>query len=121
MIAVVLLRLVYLIFWHVLGLVLLMGRTSRKDVELLADGTTPKLCELRWTGSAHPRGFAIYRAGHDDYQESIFPTGQTVGTAKTPSTPPAASTWATAPPGPNPAELASGSTYHALVRLVERE
>jgi hypothetical protein len=36
MIAAVLLRLFYLIFWHVLGLVLLMGRTaSSKDVELL--------------------------------------------------------------------------------------
>ena len=30
------LRLLYLIFWHVLGLVLLLGRTSAaKDVELL--------------------------------------------------------------------------------------
>jgi hypothetical protein len=28
-------------------------------------------------GSAHHWGFAIYRASHDDYQESIFPTGQT--------------------------------------------
>jgi putative transposase len=36
MIAAVSLRLLYLIFWQVLGLVLLMGRTSStKDVELL--------------------------------------------------------------------------------------
>jgi len=27
-------------------------------------------------------GFAIYRASHDDYQESIFPTGLPVGTCE---------------------------------------
>ena len=49
---------------------------------VLADRTTLKLCRLRYTGSAHHWGFAIYRAGHDDYQESIFPTGQPVGTCE---------------------------------------
>jgi hypothetical protein len=44
---------------------------------VLADGATLKLCERRYPGSAHHWGFAIYRASHDDYQESIFPTGQT--------------------------------------------
>jgi hypothetical protein len=43
---------------------------------------TLKLCRLRYTGSAHHWGFAIYRASHDDYQESIFPTGQPVGTCE---------------------------------------
>ena len=29
----------------------------------------------RYGGSAHQWGFAIYRASHNDYQESLFPTG----------------------------------------------
>ncbi|HWG63133.1 MAG TPA: hypothetical protein VG253_15645 [Streptosporangiaceae bacterium] len=29
-----------------------------------------------------PRQFAIYRASHDDYDESIFPTGLPVGTCQ---------------------------------------
>ena len=28
------------------------------------------------------RGFAIYRAGHDDYEDSFLPTGTPVGTAE---------------------------------------
>jgi hypothetical protein len=49
---------------------------------VLADGATIKLCRLRYTGSAHNWRFAIYRASHDDYQESIFPTGLPVGTCE---------------------------------------
>ena len=49
---------------------------------VLPDGTTVKLCRLRYGGSAHQWGFAIYRASHDDYQESIFPTGLPVGTCE---------------------------------------
>src|SRR5918994_1700218 len=49
---------------------------------VLADGATLKLCRLRYTGSAHTWGFAIYRASHDDYQESNFPTGLPVGTCE---------------------------------------
>jgi hypothetical protein len=37
---------------------------------VLTDGTVTKLCRLRYGGSAHQWGFAIYRASHDDYQES---------------------------------------------------
>lgn len=36
----------------------------------------------RRSGSAHNWGFAIYRASHDDYQESIFPTGLPGGTCE---------------------------------------
>ncbi len=39
----------------------------------LTDATTLKLCRLRYVGSAHQWQFAIYRASHDDYDESIFP------------------------------------------------
>jgi len=48
----------------------------------LTDGTSLKLCRLRYTGSAHQWGFAIYRASHDDYAESAFPTGLPVGTCE---------------------------------------
>jgi hypothetical protein len=40
------------------------------------------LCRLRYVGSAHQWQFAIYRASHNDYNESIFPTGLPVGTCQ---------------------------------------
>jgi hypothetical protein len=49
---------------------------------VLADGATVKLCRLRYGGSAHEWGFAIYRASHDDYQDSYLPSGYPVGTAE---------------------------------------
>ncbi len=48
----------------------------------LTDATKLKLCRLRYVGSAHQWQFAIYRASHDDYDESIFPTGLPVGTCQ---------------------------------------
>lgn len=48
----------------------------------LGDGTTIKLCRLRYGGSAHQWGFAIYRASHEDYEDSILPTGAFVGSAE---------------------------------------
>ncbi len=44
------------------------------------DGTMIKLCRLRYGGSAHTWGFAIYRASHDDYEDSYLPNGMTGGT-----------------------------------------
>ena len=41
-----------------------------------------RLCRLRYGGSANQWGFAIYRASHDDYEDSYLPTGQPVGTAE---------------------------------------
>jgi len=46
------------------------------------DGTVLKLCRLRYNGSAHLWGFAIYRASHDDYEDSYLPTGTMIGTAE---------------------------------------
>jgi hypothetical protein len=43
------------------------------------DGTTLKLCRLRYGGSAHTWGFALYRASHDDYQDTYLPNGMTAG------------------------------------------
>jgi hypothetical protein len=45
----------------------------------LPDGEALPLCRLRYAGSASTWGFAIYRASHDDYQDSILPNGQTAG------------------------------------------
>ena len=49
---------------------------------VLPDGTVLKLCRLRYRGSAHQWGFAIYRASHDDYADSVFPTGMPAGTCE---------------------------------------
>ncbi len=46
------------------------------------DGTVLKLCRLRYGGSAHTWGFALYRASHDDYQDNFLPNGMTAGTAE---------------------------------------
>jgi hypothetical protein len=76
----------------------------------LADATTLKLCRLRYVGSAHQWQFAIYRASHDDYDESVFPTGLPIGTCQQALDTPAASTSTTPPPGPNPDELTGQTT-----------
>src|ERR1700748_3434397 len=57
------------------------GNFSYVDATL-ADATTLKLCRLRYVGSAHDWQFAIYRASHDDYDESAFPPGLPVGTCQ---------------------------------------
>ena len=49
---------------------------------VLPGGEQIPLCRLRYGGSAHQWGFAIYRASHDDYQESIFPNGLPFGTCQ---------------------------------------
>ena len=41
-----------------------------------------KLCRLRYAGSASQWGFAIYRASHEDYEDSYLPTGYRGGTAE---------------------------------------
>lgn len=46
--------------------------------ELAQDEALP-LCRLRYAGSASSWGFAIYRASHDDYQNSYLPNGQRAG------------------------------------------
>ena len=40
----------------------------------IGEEVTP-LFRLRYAGSASRWGFAIYRASHDDYEESFLPTG----------------------------------------------
>ena len=57
------------------------GNFSYVDATL-TDGTMLKLCRLRYVGSASQWQFAIYRASHDDYDESVFFTGLPVGSCQ---------------------------------------
>jgi hypothetical protein len=69
----------------------------------LPDGDTMPLMRLRYGGSAARWGFAVYLASKNGYQDSVLPTGHTAPAhPKTLSTPPAASTSATQPLGPDP-------------------
>jgi hypothetical protein len=45
-----------------------------------ADGDTMPLLRLRYLGSPHTWGFAIYLASKDGYEDSILPTGTFTGT-----------------------------------------
>jgi hypothetical protein len=56
---------------HRAGLAYLTGHTT--------DGEDLPLCRLRYVGSASSWRFAIYRASHDDYEESL-PTGSMAAT-----------------------------------------
>ena len=49
---------------------------------VLADGEVLRLCRLRYAGSARDWGFAMYRASHDDYEDSFLPTGFMGGPAE---------------------------------------
>src|SRR5271154_2559991 len=46
----------------------------------LGNGERIPLCRLRYGGSAHSFGFAIYSAAHDRYQDAVLRTGLPVGT-----------------------------------------
>jgi hypothetical protein len=45
----------------------------------LATGTVLPLCRLRYNGSAHIWGFAIYLASRDGYQDNVLPSGLPAG------------------------------------------
>ena len=49
---------------------------------VLADGAQLRLCRLRYAGYANQWGFAIYRASHNDYEDSYLPTGSMGGAAE---------------------------------------
>ena len=55
------------------------GQFAYVTGELIGDEAMP-LCRLRYAGSASTWGFAIYRASHDDYENSYLPNGQFAGT-----------------------------------------
>jgi hypothetical protein len=69
--------------WPQLERVALRHRGTFSYIDgVLHDGTTLKLARLRYGGSAHRWGLAIYRASHDDYDPSLFMTGSPVGTCE---------------------------------------
>ena len=69
--------------WPDLASVSVRHRATFSYVDgVLPDGTVLKLCRLRYIGSAHHWRLAIYRASHDDYQDSIFPTDLPIGTCE---------------------------------------
>jgi hypothetical protein len=47
---------------------------------VLRNGEHIPLCRLRYGGSAHSFGFAIYSAAHDRYQDAVLLTGLPAGT-----------------------------------------
>jgi hypothetical protein len=47
---------------------------------VLPGGEQIPLCRLRYGGSAHSFGFAIYSAAHDRYQDAVLVTGLPIGT-----------------------------------------
>ena len=47
---------------------------------MLPDSTELPLCRLRYGGSAHSFGFAIYSAAHGRYDDAVLFTGSPVGT-----------------------------------------
>jgi len=47
---------------------------------VLRDGTHIPQCRLRYGGSAHSFGFAIYSTAHDRYREAVLRTGLPTGT-----------------------------------------
>lgn len=47
---------------------------------VLRDGEQIPLCRLRYGGSAHSFGFAIYSAAHDRYQGALLRSGLPAGT-----------------------------------------
>jgi len=46
---------------------------------ILGNGDRIRLCRLRYGGSAHSLGFAIYSATHEGYQQTTLRTGFTAG------------------------------------------
>jgi hypothetical protein len=65
---------------------------------VLRNGEQIPLFRLRYGGSAHSFGFAIYSAAHDRYQDALLRTGLRPAPRKKPSTPPAPFTWPTSNP-----------------------
>ena len=66
--------------WPVLAAVKVRYRGEFAYIDgQLPGGATLPLCRLRYGGSASLRGFAIYLASRDGYQDSILPSGSHAG------------------------------------------
>ena len=69
---------------------------------VLRNGEQIPLFRLRYGGSAHSFGFAIYSAARDRYEDAVLLTGSPPAPRKKPSTPPAPSTSPGSGTNPNP-------------------
>lgn len=66
--------------WPGLAEVKVRFRSNFASVEgQIADGPVIRLCRLGYGGSASVWGFAIYRASHDDYEDSFLPSRSMAG------------------------------------------
>ena len=61
--------------WPVLSAVKVRFRSGFAYVDGQIGDEVMPLFRLRYAGSATRWGFAVYRASHDDYEESFLPTG----------------------------------------------
>jgi hypothetical protein len=65
--------------WPTIDNITVRFRANFAYVDGELDGTTTPLLRLRYAGSASRWGFAIWRASHDDYQDSYLPNGMRAG------------------------------------------
>jgi len=57
------------------------GTAAKSPTSAANSPTAPQpLCRLRYGGSAHSWGFAVYLASRDGYEDALLPTGYPVGT-----------------------------------------
>lgn len=69
--------------WPALARVQIRYRAGFAYIDaILPNADVQRLCRLRYAGYANQWGFAIYRASHDDYEDSYLPTGSMGGTAE---------------------------------------
>ena len=67
--------------WPALATIAIRFRAGFAYIDgVLPDGAALPLCRLRYASSASMWGFAIYRASHEDYEDSYLPTGSMGGT-----------------------------------------
>lgn len=66
--------------WPSIDTIAVRFRANFAYVDAQIDGTITTLLRLRYAGSASRWGFAIWRASHDDYEDSYLPNGTRAGT-----------------------------------------
>jgi hypothetical protein len=76
---------------------------------VLRNGEHIPLCRLRYGGSAHSFGFAIYSAAHDRYQDATLRTGLPERTTLT------------APPMTRRRDVLGGGTGHCVADIDGRQ
>jgi len=65
--------------WSTIDDITVRFRANFAYIDGQIDGETTPLCGLRYAGSASLWGFAIWRASHNDYEDSYLPNGMRAG------------------------------------------